>query len=62
MRRRESITLIGGAAALASPRVRQHTATRLAQQEDPVMTATVSSPTKVDACAWSDHCPSRGWQ
>jgi hypothetical protein len=32
---------------------RQHTATRLAQQEDRVMTATVSSSTKVDACSSS---------
>jgi hypothetical protein len=29
---------------------RQHTAIRLAQQEDRVMTATVSSSTKADAC------------
>jgi hypothetical protein len=32
---------------------RQHTATRLAQQEDRVITATVSSSTKVDACSSS---------
>ena len=42
-------TLLMTLHALATAQ-RQHTATRLAQQEDRIITATVSSSTKADAC------------